>query len=403
MRFGTPARLFAALGFGLALLLSSPALCSGAPAAEQAKDKDKEKGAEDKEKRVTFKTVDGVELGGTYYKPPKEGAKDACVLLLHDFSKQKGGDSHQDDLDKLAELLQGEGYAVLSFDFRGHGQSKSVQAEVFWNTGTNRHNLQALPNKIDPKSPPTSIDQKNFLSAYYLHLINDVSAAKSFLDRKTFAKEPGVNSANLIVIGAGQGATIGAMWTYAQYHLVRQKGTREYDEPEGRDIICTVWLSMSPEVEGVRVPVTTYLEDLEKKFKVPMVFLYGADDKASEERSLKWLRDVMPDYKQMGAKGLFNQDKDKALKYTRDLAVEGTKLSGGKLLTSDLRTAENVKVYLEEYLKDRGGMREARRVEVDKFPYFWMPRNNIGTPLPAKVIGEENVKTIPLKVIYLGQ
>src|SRR5438105_11596406 len=101
MRFGNPARLFAAFGFGLALLVAAPALSAAA-------DKDKDK--EEKGKRVTFPTSDGVDIGGTFYAAPKDSKKEACVLLLHDFSGKKGGDSHADDMDKLAEELQAKGY-----------------------------------------------------------------------------------------------------------------------------------------------------------------------------------------------------------------------------------------------------------------------------------------------------
>src|SRR5438132_7036428 len=101
MRFGTPARLFAAVGFGLALLLCAPALSAA------GKDKDKD-ARDDKGKRCSFTTADGVEISGTYYAPPKDSKEGATVLILHDFSGKKGGDSHADDQDKLAEELQGK-------------------------------------------------------------------------------------------------------------------------------------------------------------------------------------------------------------------------------------------------------------------------------------------------------
>src|SRR5438874_1289007 len=76
-------------------------------------------------KRVTFKTYDGVELAGTFYPAGGTAKKDATVLLLHDFDHKSGGNSHQDRWDELAERLQQEGYSVLSFDFRGFGESKT--------------------------------------------------------------------------------------------------------------------------------------------------------------------------------------------------------------------------------------------------------------------------------------
>src|SRR5947209_15543385 len=67
-------------------------------------------------KRVSFQTVDGVEIQGNYYVSPGT-KKDACVLLLHNFDPKKGGNSHQDGWDNLAATLQAAGYVVLSFDF----------------------------------------------------------------------------------------------------------------------------------------------------------------------------------------------------------------------------------------------------------------------------------------------
>src|SRR5258708_37879768 len=117
MRFGHTARLTAAAGFGLVLLLSAPTLSAA---------------ADEKGKRVTTPTADGVDLSGTYYAAKDANKKDYCVILLHDFSAKKGGDSHADDMDKLAEDLQDQGYNVVSCDFRGFGESKNVRADVFW-------------------------------------------------------------------------------------------------------------------------------------------------------------------------------------------------------------------------------------------------------------------------------
>jgi len=378
-------RRFVAIGFGLAILL-----CTHVSSAR----------ADDKEGKVTFKTVDGVDLHGHFYKPEKANDK-PCVLLLHDFSRQKGGDSHQDDMDELADKLQKKGYPVLSFDFRGHGDSKNVAPDQFW---TVRNNVMALPKSgFDPKSPPSSIDQKNFQPAYYLHLIDDINAAKAFLDRRSLAKE--VNSSNVVVIGAGQGATLGMMWVYQEYRLVRQKGSigvrPDFDEPEGRDINACIWLSATPEIEGVRIPIPTYLTDLERKHRVPMVFVYGKEDKSAETQALAWIRSVAPNYKEMAETGLFNESV-KDLKYTRDLAIPETKLSGGKLLTKDLPTADNVIKYLDKF-GEATSLRDARRVEIDKFPYYWIPPQGVaGQPIVAKVIQEEAIKPVNMRIIHLG-
>lgn len=84
--------------------------------------------AADKPTKVTFDTVDGVTLQGTFWPSPK-GKDEPTVLLLHKI----GSDSHKDGWDDLAAKLQDKGYSVLSFDFRGHGNSTSIDPMKFWN------------------------------------------------------------------------------------------------------------------------------------------------------------------------------------------------------------------------------------------------------------------------------
>jgi len=80
--------------------------------------------------RVKFDTVDSVQLQGQFYPAKgKDGKEKAVVLLLHDI--HKGGNSGQDGWGALAEALQKDGFAVLSFDFRGHGDSTNVGGQ-FW-------------------------------------------------------------------------------------------------------------------------------------------------------------------------------------------------------------------------------------------------------------------------------
>ena len=88
------------------------------------------RGQADKQKseRVHFETVDQVELHGTFW-PGNNRRKSPCVLLLH---KLGGKGSHEEGWDLLAEELAKKGFAVLSFDFRGHNDSTTVDPEVFW-------------------------------------------------------------------------------------------------------------------------------------------------------------------------------------------------------------------------------------------------------------------------------
>ncbi len=69
--------------------------------------------------RVTFATTDGVTLVGTYYAPA--GTAAPGLVLIHMV------DGRRTDWNSLAAILQGQGYAVLSLDLRGHGESSGTQ------------------------------------------------------------------------------------------------------------------------------------------------------------------------------------------------------------------------------------------------------------------------------------
>src|SRR5262245_32502986 len=68
--------------------------------------------------RVRFDTYDQVEIHGTYY-PGDMGNKSPSALVLHAL----GGSSREEGWDNLAKELQKKHFAVLLFDFRGHGES----------------------------------------------------------------------------------------------------------------------------------------------------------------------------------------------------------------------------------------------------------------------------------------
>lgn len=69
--------------------------------------------APDGYEEVEIITEDSIKLAG-WYKSPENGA---CVLLLH------GAGNNRKDTKDLASMLTNEGFGVLSFDFRGHGES----------------------------------------------------------------------------------------------------------------------------------------------------------------------------------------------------------------------------------------------------------------------------------------
>jgi hypothetical protein len=332
-------------------------------------------------KRVPFSTVDGVELEGTFYLN-ETGKKDTCVLILHNFNHRTGGSSHQDGLDHLAEELQKAGYVVFTFDFRGFGNSKNVNKDKFWNVPYNR-----MLRGAEFAKPPETIDAKKFPPQYFPYLINDIAAARAFLDRKNDAGE--LNTSNLVVIGAGEGATLGLLWMGIECHLQRNKAPLGFppalDEAEGKDLAAGIWLSLSPTLTGHRMPLKQALLDAGAENKVPMAFVYGGKNSADAQIAKTCLATVR------GPKG-------GKLELTGDKAVGDTDLKASQLLQDQLPTEEwIVKTYLDKVVEARGN-RERKKRESDKYGFIYaFPRPGPGAQMSlAKQPGEEMLQPIPL-------
>jgi pimeloyl-ACP methyl ester carboxylesterase len=374
-----PARL--ALGFVLGLaLLGEPAACL----AQQAQTE-----------KVRFETIDQVELHGTFYASTKS-KKAPCVLLLHKL----GGSSSEEGWSQLAEELQKAGCAVLSFDFRGHGNSKAVGRE-FWN----------FPNKFfpyppnaklvkgyHPTNPKATIQHQDFDRSYLPNLVNDIIAAKLFLDRRNDAGE--CNSTNLILIGAEEGAALGAMWLASEtyrYRMTNPPPVLKWDSnPQCREVVCAIWLSISPNLGNRPVPVLEWVRQAGRDQKIPTLLLHG--DKDSPGATLaKRIKDAI-------------RPTDK---FTDAFAVQkAEKLAGHQLISKDLtikvETAEKGKFeelavlpaissYVRNLVEKRKN--EWGQQDLDRTGYVWVfPGNPL--PLMAK---QEREKTInPLPVDRMG-
>src|SRR5207237_69176 len=88
----------------------------------------------------------------------------------------------------------------------------------------------------------------------------------------------------LIVVGAGQAGTLGAMWMANECRRKRDKNSgqiglpRAFDDPESKDLACGVWLTPSPTLEGRNVPILRWLMEAAVRHKVPVGFVVGKTD-----------------------------------------------------------------------------------------------------------------------------
>ncbi|MCI0643043.1 MAG: hypothetical protein L0Y72_06775 [Gemmataceae bacterium] len=241
---------------------------------------------------VRFESPDGVRLRGLFY--PAVGAKSPCVLLVHEL----GQDSRRRVWKKLAAKMQAEGYAVLAFDLRGHGESVEVDADKFW--------ANAFRNRARVRSTdPNAIDFQKFDKRYYPVLANDIASAKAYLDLKNDARE--CNSSNLVIVGAGTGATLAALWMNAEWHRYRyfpatvfEPVPRMANTPEGENLMGAAFVDCSSTLGSRRVNLPAVLEVPGRIGKTPLVLLYGADNEASGrvasalEKSLKRNGQALP-------------------------------------------------------------------------------------------------------------
>jgi pimeloyl-ACP methyl ester carboxylesterase len=367
-------RIRLALGLGLAV-----AALSGGPAGVARAQAEKKANFE----RRPFQSSDGVNLQGTFY-PSAGGKRDACVLLLHSIDWRKGGSSHDDGWGHLAEALQKDGYNVFTFDFRGFGDSTGVDPKLFWDA--RNPNAQHLKKASLKKAE--SIDHKDFPPAYYPYLTTDIAAAKAYLDRKNDAGE--VNSSNLIVVGAGEGATLGALWMASEWKRHRSPGMGGFGRPvldtksEGEDQAGAVWLSISPTLAGVQMRwLQSWLVEVGRDHRVPMAFVYGANDDKADTLAKRYLSLIKP------------KKNDKNLELSGRQAIADTKLAGNQLLQQSLDTEKwIIKDYLDRVMEKRGS-RERKKREVNSSAYYWVLR---GQQIQAKNLGEEAPRPIPPNV-----
>lgn len=152
--------------------------------------------------KVTFKTADGVNIFGNYYKSSVAG-NDKAVILLHQFGKDKTmwGD--------FPEMLVQVGFSVLVIDLRGHGES--VKQEIF-DRG---------------EDTEISINYKTMHSVDFAAMEKDVEAARAFLSEDYPFNQSIIGSsigANLALINANSQTRVVALSPGLDYKGIGLEG-----------------------------------------------------------------------------------------------------------------------------------------------------------------------------------
>jgi pimeloyl-ACP methyl ester carboxylesterase len=312
--------------------------------------------------KQNFVTFDGVTIQCDWYTGSK-GTKAPVVMLLHKI----GGNRKQ--MSSIAEKLQEAGYAVANFDFRGHGDSTRVDDKLFWKARANK-------NGVRPGTRLDTIDMKSFAPAYMPYLVQDIAACKYWLEQKNNDRQCNVN--DVVIIGAEDGATLGALFTYTEWDRRRttvdlMTGVPKTGDPEGKDIAALITLSIKSSIG--KQPM--YIDSWFTKFpvvreKVGFCFMYGAEDKAGEKQSLH-----------LFGKVLGGDDPKNKPKLTYKLALPGTKAAGHELLKVDeLKTEDKIVDYLKKVVFDSRNTKVWDSRELKTFPLIEVPLQRYGIQVP---------------------
>jgi hypothetical protein len=310
---------------------------------------------------ILFFSGDGVTLAATYYPGPK-GKEGGCVLLLHDPEPEEGPAA--DDWGRLARGLQARGHAALRLDFRGHGGSTKV-GPLFWGRPENRGMLASLGTK------PYAVRNRPWL-------VNDVTAARLFLDWKNDSGE--LNSSNLIVVGAGGGATVGMLWLAAECARYESNDVRA-TQPEVRYVAAAVWLDLAPTFPGRgHNPQREWLPTVGRR-GVSMNFVCGARSDRNVKAARAFLGALRP---AAGARDLCTVT-----------AVPDTDKASQRLLQSEPATARLIEEYVEAVMK-RPTVKPWSDRRVLRREYYWKVGNKTA---PAK---QESPLMLPVPLDFFG-
>jgi hypothetical protein len=315
---------------------------------------------------VQFTSVDGVTLHGTFY-PSTRGRDAPCVLLLPAL----GEDSGAAPWVSLAGELQRAGCAVLRFDYRGQGRSTSVNPGPFWAQQTNKLGVPGYkPNRL-----PERIAFNRFVRGYHPVLANDIAAAKAFLDRQS---EKGLcNPTNLVLIGARDGATLGALWLNAEHHRYRMSragaGATPAASPEGRYVTAVVWLSPQALLGQRPVSLPGLLEAPARQSRLPITVLYGEND-AAGKKVANACRSVLTRKKVGGV--------------VTTTGIPGTTALGSALLAESPDTVRGIAQLVAQATGGRG----AERVPEQGNIYMWIYSRVPLTQEPARNAGDPMVR-----------
>jgi hypothetical protein len=236
----------------------------------------------------------------------------------------------------------------------------------------------------------STIDSKDFTANYYPWLMQDLIAARDYLDIKSDNSLSTVNRDHLIVIGAEEGAALGCLWLASECHRFAAAprggvpgGVQLAAESEAGSVAGAIWLTPAPVFGWPRVKVEQWLAATARLHPIPMVFVFGEKDAAGSTVSRRLMAAV-----KSAAPGH---------PMATEEVIPATASSGVQLLAPDQEGIAAVRRQVQVLLKAAPRPRPGVYRETN---YYWsFP--GVKPPVQAKVVGQPTPQLFPLDDVGL--
>lgn len=280
-------------------------------------------------------TADGVKLVGEFYPSPK-GRNGPVILLLHAVGRSETKDalSCKNFPPAIIEGLQERGYAVLTFDFRGYGESVQVEPK-FWDTINLPYNRA---------NPPSTVEAKQFVQLqHFLSMGNDLTAAKDWLNLANNSGD--CNSAATVIVACEETGVLALAWAYVEYvDLQRRKDpTIPTSEPQGKDLSAFIFYGYRDTLNSLPLGnrLSVWFNKVPDLRDTPMANNVGVEDSRSQASWKRTLTFIRPEL-----------HKKKYEERGTGTNLIKSKLVGHRLLTgvANYKAEEWIPNYLDKYL-----------------------------------------------------
>jgi hypothetical protein len=309
---------------------------------------------------VIIETCDGVKLRGTFHPAAGMKAKErgnACIIMLHPYGKDYS--KNQGWIDLAKKMSGDQGFNVLSLEFRFTGKPNDISSDIFWKDNFNQRHVQGFGKK----PPRTELSNKDVKSSqakdYYPMLVNDVMAARVYLDSMNDAGK--VNTSTVYLIGAGDAATIGFFYMTAEWFREREvpnvpvppqtvsaaRNLFPGAQACGRDIAGAIFLSPQRHPSFPSNTLETFVRERAKSLRTEtnMLFLNGENDPKGKEGSKFFFEKVLV--------GNSKSTSLPKLTQTFHREIKGSKFAEAELLGKGLDTETNIINFIDAIEKER--------------------------------------------------